>query len=175
MFEIKKLTIDQLPDSLLENFCHQQHITQKWVKIANNWVIKEVVETRTWENEKKVWIPVYLKAQIERGGSIIGAFQKDALIGFISMDGYLRWNTAKYANLTMLFIDDGFNRSGLGSRLFEEICEEAKRIGATKLFISAIPALETIAFYKHLGCIEVQENIQEYIDMQEDYYLEFLL
>lgn len=132
-------------------------------------------ETRRWGAEKKAWIPVYLKEQIERGGSVIGVFQKDTVIGFVSLDSMLQGNTAKYANLTMLFIDDRFNRRGFGRCLFERICEEANRIGATKLFISAIPSFETIAFYKNLGCIEAQEIISEYVDTEEDYYLEFLL
>lgn len=175
MFEIKKCLLDQLSNSLLEDFCHNQQINQKWVRIDNYWVLEEVEETRSWGVEKKAWIPVYLKEQVERGGFVFGAFFEGTLIGFISLDGYLRGSAEKYANLTMLFIDDRFNRRGLGTCLFERICEEAKEIGATKLFISAIPSVETIAFYKKLGCMKAQENIPEYIDTQEDYCLEFLL
>lgn len=46
---------------------------------------------------------------------------------------------------------------------------------ADKLFISAIPAVETIAFYFSMGCEDTMEMIPEYVDTEQDRYLEYLL
>lgn len=57
MFEIKKCLLDQLSNSLLEDFCHNQQINQKWVRIDDHWVLEEVEETRSWGVEKKLGFP----------------------------------------------------------------------------------------------------------------------
>ncbi|HIS31017.1 MAG TPA: GNAT family N-acetyltransferase [Candidatus Limivivens intestinipullorum] len=91
------------------------------------------------------------------------------------MDGYLRGRTAEYANFTMLFVDDRWKRKGIGSRLFQEIAKCAREKGAKKLFLSAIPAVETIQFYLSLGCVDAEERIESYIDTAEDRCLEYKL
>ena len=47
---------------------------------------------------------------------------KISLVGFCSVDGRLAGKTVKYANLTMLFVDDKWKRKGVGRRLFDKIC-----------------------------------------------------
>ena len=64
---------------------------------------------------------------------------------------------------------------GVGRKLFEHICVCAKGMGAEKLFISAIPSFDTIAFYFTMGCVDAREVIPEYVDTEEDRYLEFAL
>lgn len=99
----------------------------------------------------------------------------DLFVGFCCIDGYLYGKTAKYANLIMLFVDDEWKRKGIGKALFKEICKYAKKNNAKKLFISAIPSVETIAFYFAMGCIDAKEIITDYIDTKNDRYLEYLL
>ena len=63
----------------------------------------------------------------------------------------------------------------IGRKLFTEICSYAKSMKADKLFISAIPAVETLAFYFSIGCKDAEEIIPEYVDTEYDRYLEFAL
>jgi GNAT superfamily N-acetyltransferase len=144
-------------------------------KINHQWELTDTSIMRQWNAEKRVWITQYLRQQIERGGAVIAAFEANELIGFGSIDGYLFGNTAKYANLTMLFVDDRWKRNGIGSKIFDEICKHAERMKADKLFISAIPAVETVDFYLHIGCQDANEIVPEYVDTDQDRYLEFLL
>ena len=46
---------------------------------------------------------------------------------------------------------------------------------ADKLFISAVPSFETVAFYFSMGCQDTQELIEEYMDTEHDRYLEYSL
>ena len=69
-------------------------------------------------SKKKKWISQYLQQQIERGGFVVAAFDEDILIGFCSIDGYLLGKTAKYANMTMLFVDDRYKRKGIEKNCF---------------------------------------------------------
>ncbi len=173
--KIVTLTIDSIVPYMLSDFCHYQLITKKWTQSNNQWKITDTSILREWSEEKREWIPQYLCQQIERGGTVIAAFEADELIGFCSIDGYLLGKTAKYANLTMLFVDDRWKRKGVGKKLFYEICKHAKKMMADKLFISAIPAVETIAFYFSMGCEDTMEMIPEYVDTEQDRYLEYLL
>ena len=175
MFNISILNTYDIKSDILANFQHNQVITKKHIKSDNKWDIIDTYELREWDEEKRLWLADYLRQQIQRGGAVIGAYDGELLIGFCSVDGYLYGSTAKYANLTMLFVDDRFQRKGIGKSLFTEICKHAAKIGAEKLFISAIPSVETIAFYFNLGCTDANEIITEYIDSENDRYLEYIL
>lgn len=175
MIEVKELTANDISSGMLLNFTHHQMITKKWVNRNNLWELVETLDLREWNKEKRIWISDYLSQQIKRGGSVVAAFAGNILVGFCCVDGYLVGKTAKYANMTMLFVDDKWKRKGVGRKLFKKICICAKRMYADKLFISAIPSFETIAFYFNIGCGDAKEIISEYVDTDQDRYLEFVL
>ena len=175
MIKIKSLTMNDIAPEMLLNFNHHQVINEKWVKKNKTWELTTTSELREWNDEKRIWISDYLRQQIERGGSAVGAFAEDILVGFCCVDGFLAGNTAKYANITMLFVDDNWKRKGVGKKLFERICLCAVKMKADKLFISAIPSFDTIAFYHYMGCEDAKEIISEYVDTEQDRYLEYVL
>ena len=172
---IVPLTAASINENMLQGFHYNQLITKKWTYINNKWEITDAIIKREWSEEKRRWIPQYLNRQTERGGVVVATFEAEHLIGFASLDGYLRGETAKYANLTMLFVDDRWKRQGIGKMLFLEICKYAEKMNADKLFISAIPSVETLDFYFNIGCKDAEEIITEYIDTEQDRYLEFSL
>ena len=173
MFKILSLT-DIYP-SMLENFKHRQYISTKWVKGGNGWELTKASELREWSDEKRIWITQYLCQQIERGGYVAGAFYDNHMIGYAAVDGVLGGEYEKYANLTMLFVDEDWQRQGIGKELFRMICQCATGIKAEKLFISAIPSYDTIAFYFNIGCSDAKEKIDNFVDTENDRYLEYTL
>ena len=175
MIEITDLNAADIASDMLKSFHHHQIIKKKWVYAGNNWALVDTSDLREWSNEKRIWIPEYLRKQIERGGSVVGAFNGNVLVGFCCIDGFLIGKTAKYANLTMLFVNDESKRKGIGKSLFKAACDCAVKMNADKLFISAVPSLETIAFYFNMGCTDAKEMISEYIDTENDRCLEFRL
>ncbi len=175
MIEIKDLTINDITPDMLLSFNHHELITKMWVKNNDQWELTEVSEVHEWNKEKKMWVAEYIRSQIEAGGSTVAAFDGDVLVGFCCVDGYLMGKTAKYANLTMLFVDDNRKRKGIGRKLFDKICENAARMGADKLFMSAVASFETIAFYFAMGCEDAREIITDYVDTEQDRYLEYSL
>lgn len=163
-----------IPDDFLSGFQHDQIIRRKYVQSDGAWKVIPADEHRAWSPEKRLWIPQYLREQSKNGGTIAAAYEKTSgeLLGFASVDGVLRGTNARYANLTMLFVDDRFQRQGIGARLFRELCSRAVAMGAEKLFISAISSEETVAFYFAMGCTNAVERIEEFVDTTEDRYLE---
>ncbi len=175
MIEVKDLTLSDISHDILLNFNHHQVITKKWVNKNNKWELSATSDLREWNEEKRIWISEYLRQQIGRGGSVVAAFDGNNLIGFCCIDGCLVGSSAKYANMTMLFVDDKWKKLGIGKKLFDKIFMCAVKMKADKLFISAIPSLETVAFYFKMGCEDAKEIISEYVDTAHDRYLEYSL
>lgn len=129
-FVIKQLHTSDIFPGLLDTFAHSQKITKQWIKKREDWVLTDVSILREWSPEKRIWISEYMSQQINRGGITVGAFCGAQLIGFCCVDSVLSGNSAKYANLTMLFIDDAWKRNGIGKLLFQEARRYAIVIGA---------------------------------------------
>ncbi len=169
MIVYRKLTQCDLCSDLLASFRHNQSWDEQWVKHDNDWVLEPISGSRTWDKEKRSWIAAYLQDQMGQGGSVIGAFFETRLVGFACVSGDV---TDCYINLAMLFVDDDFQRRGIGRRLFEEIRHESRGKVASKLFISAIPCKETIAFYHAVGCRDAVQILCEFVDSENDRFLE---
>jgi len=168
----RKITQNEIHMNYFASFKHNQQWNRQWVKQDNVWVLKQIEGSRSWPFEKRVWISQYLKEQIHNGGFTIGAFQDNQIIAFVCVDGKI---IDDYANLTMLFVDDGFKRLGIGRKLFEIAKKEALLNGAKKIFISAIPSEETILFYFSVGCKDAERIILDFVDTEKDRYLEISL
>ncbi len=174
-FDIKPLKVEDINPGLLDDFSHFQKITKKYVKKNGEWEISDASILREWSTEKRIWITKYMCQQIERGGLTVGAFFCGKLIGFCCMDGIVSGNSAKYANLTMLFVDDNWKRRGIEKLLFKEAHKHAVKLGAEKIFISAISSIETIAFYLKIGCTDANEVVESFVDSEDDRCMEFVV
>lgn len=178
MIEIRELKQAQMHPGLLESFRHIQRITDKYVKKGNAYELVRTDEIRQWNAEKRIRLSQYLCRQADSGGAVVGAFASEGrLVGFASLDGTLQGaaDGPKYANLTMLFVDDEWKRQSIGRKLFERICLCARDRKADRLFISAISSYETIAFYFSMGCTDAKSIIESFVDTEEDRYLEYAL
>lgn len=175
MITYRKLTDADLAADTFIDFHHDQSWSRQWIKHENTWVLEDVCGNRQWNAEKRIWISEYLKQQIKNGGCAVAALFDTQIIAFACIDGKLRGHLVCYSNLTMLFVDDRFQRLGIGKKLLESIKNEASRIGADRLFISAIPSEDTIAFYFAAGCKDAECTIPEFVDAENDRLLELHL
>lgn len=172
---IKQLEKTSILPGLLNEFAHSQKITKKWVKRNDIWELTDASLLCEWSAEKRIWITEYMCQQIDSGGITVGAYCDDQLIGFCCVDGSISGDSAKYANLTMLFVDDNWKRNGIGRLLLQEARNYAVNLGADKIFISAIPSAETIAFYQSMGCADAAEIVEAFVDSEDDWYLELMV
>ena len=77
----------------------------------------------------------------------------------------------------MLMTVEEYRCQGIGRKLFSMACEEARLLGADKLYISAHSSKESQAAYRALGCTpaeEVNEKLAaaEPCDVQMEYRIE---
>lgn len=115
-----------------------------------------------------------LKDTICSGGIVLGAFFKERLVGFCSVNNDFWGDKFKYVLLDQLFISKEMRNNGIGKKLFLMASEKAKNKGAEKFYICAGSSEETIAFYFALGCEEAKEINQNLYQLDtRDYQLEF--
>ncbi len=92
------------------------------------------------------------------------------------MDGRLIGSRGQYAVLAEMHVSEELRGRGLGRQLFARAAEEARSLGAEKLYISAMSAEESQAFYRAMGCVEAQEYDPPHVEKEPcDVQMEYLL
>ena len=156
----ERLNRHNFDEHSLDSFIRRQTVHETWKHTEEGLKLlpKEYVES--WSVEECREIARDIMLHMEDDQSAFGAFVGEELVGFVTVSHNIFGKSAKYA----------------GRQLFSLAREEAKKIGAEKLYISACSAKETQAAYKALGCT-LAEEINERLAEEEpcDIQLEFSL
>lgn len=107
------------------------------------------------------------------GGSVVGGYDGDQLVGIVSVENNLRGSQKNYVKMDILHISAAYRKHGIASELMRRASDIARSFGATKLYISATPSKNTIDFYMRKGCRLTEELDDELFAMEpEDIHLE---
>lgn len=171
-----KLTSDNFTETSLDTFIRHQEVTEIWQNVNGKLVLRPIHFVEEWELPKLRQQAQTILQIIKNQGIAYGAFLHGQLIGFSYLADGLFGRQNQYIELAMMQVSCPFRRQGIGKMLFTHICMDATRTRASKLYISAHSARETIAFYHALGCVEATEiNPQiaanEPFDIQLEYQL----
>jgi GNAT superfamily N-acetyltransferase len=131
----------------------------------------------------KEWIPRELEQSIkhlhdinDRNGTLIGAFDGEKLIAISALEPKFIGRKKDQLHLYFHYVDSQYRHKGIGGKLLQQITEKAKKLGAKKLYISAIPSKNTIDFYIHMGCRLASElNPELYRLEPDDIHLELTI
>lgn len=151
-----------------------QYIAQAWRDINGS---RQLIEINYQEPDFPNGFENHLtnlKNTISTCGIVLGAFYKERLVGFCSVDNNFFGDKNKYVLLDQLFVSNELRDKGIGRNLFFKAAKMAQNKGADKFYICAGSAEETIAFYFSIGCEEAKEINQELYQMDtRDYQLEY--
>jgi ribosomal protein S18 acetylase RimI-like enzyme len=86
------------------------------------------------------WHPI-----LARGGTLVGAFDAETLVGFAIYRPHL---APGVANFSVLYVSRSHRRMGVGSLLTGEVARLARADGARRLYVSATPTVPTVEFYR---------------------------
>ena len=82
----------------------------------------------------------------------------------------------RYLQLSSLHTSYEYRGNGVGKQLFSMACNEAKDLGAKKLYISSHSSEESQKFYKAVGCVEAIEYDKKLVEEEPcDCQLEYTL
>ncbi|MFD1359472.1 GNAT family N-acetyltransferase [Fictibacillus halophilus] len=153
----KVLSLNDLTDTFLSEFNRYQVTNQVLFKENHQYKMKSDHFIDDWDENKKAQVIHDLRICLDQGGRAIGAFDEAGLAGFANIDGCFFGSKMQYLELPYIHISSERRCSGIGKILFKKCCEEAKKLGAGKLYIAAHPSVESQEFYKAMGCDEAVE------------------
>ncbi|MCI9224587.1 MAG: GNAT family N-acetyltransferase [Acutalibacter sp.] len=176
MTEYRKISAEMLGDELFSSFIRRQEVKKCWRKSGGRWVIKDIEFVDDWDAGDYRRVLGQLRDVLGSGGAVWGAFREGRLKGFASVDGRLIGSERQYAVLAELHVSEDCRRMGMGRELFYRAAESARGLGAGKLYISTMSAVESQAFYISMGCVEAVEPDpwhveKEPCDVQREYVL----
>ena len=172
----RKISNDELNVELFSKFNRYQDVKKCWRKRNGKWVLEDISFTEQWTEEEYEFLVKCLINTVNTGGAVIGAFKDNYLIGFSSVENDFFGKNNDYLQLSSIHVSYEGRGNGIGKTLFNMICEEGKKLGAKKLYISAHSSEESQAFYKKMGCIEALEYNKKLVEAEPcDCQLEFIL
>ncbi len=175
---IKLLSENECDDNLLENYIRYQETKKAYVFDENSktWEIKDVDFIDDWDNERKIQIVNSFRECIHSNGRVVIAKHLNEVVAFAVLYDGLFGSQNEYLSLSMLHVSKPYRFQGIGVKVFESICEEARKLNGKKLYIGSHPSIETQGFYRKTGCTfakEINEGI--YNHEPKDCQLEFNL
>ncbi|MBN2220342.1 MAG: GNAT family N-acetyltransferase [Kosmotogaceae bacterium] len=176
--EIRPITLNDLEIKALKNYDRYQ--TTGVIKLKEpdgSFVCIHDEFIDDWDSEKKVEVVQRLRSCMESGGFVAGAFLQNSIVGFASVENSFFGSENQYLEMPFMHVSRELRGKGIGRKLFALCCENAKKRGARKLYISTHPSIESQGFYESLGCLpasEINEEIysREPFDIQLEFSLE---
>ena len=160
----------------LDDFVRRQTVTECWRKINNDWKLVPNAYEENWSRVQCQEIAEDMVHHINLDQTGFGAFDGGRIIGFVTVSHRIFGAAARYVQLVCFQISEEYRRQGIGRKLFSLACEEARRLGVDKLYISAHSSKESQVAYRALGCSfaeEINEELTaaEPFDVQMEYRL----
>ena len=84
-------------------------------------------------------------------GTFVGAFDGEKLAGLGGISGKLIGENKDTLQLSSLWVSNQYRKKGIGRQLVSMLKEEAKQLGAERLYVSAAPSKNTVNFYCGVG------------------------
>ena len=101
----------------------------------------------------------------EGGGVVVGAFADDRLVGIGIVLAHLR---PQIAQLAFLHVSAPFRKTGVGSRLSDQLDQIARDLGAAEMVVSATPSVNTVRFYLARGYQPTEDPLVELVQLEPD-------
>ena len=175
-YQYRRLDKNNFTGHSLDDFVRHQTVTECWRKIDNDWKLVPNAYEENWSQVECWEIAEDVVHHINLDQTGFGAFDGERIIGFATISHRIFGLTARYVQLVCFQISEEYRRQGIGRKLFSMACEEARRLGADKLYISAHSSKESQAAYRALGCTPAEEVNEELaaaepFDVQMEYRL----
>jgi GNAT superfamily N-acetyltransferase len=110
----------------------------------------------------------------DRNGTFYGAFDGNRLVGVAVLESEFIGRNKDQLQLKFLHVGHDHRGKGLGRRLFNRTVDRARKRGAKLLYISSTPSVNTVHFYRNLGCRVTQDVDPGLFKLEpEDIHFEF--
>ena len=171
-----RLTTENFNANSMDGFIRYQEVSESWVYQDGKLVLIPKKHAYDWDLDKRRDVAAEILAGITGKGFAFGAFCEGQVVGYIFLSGKILGSRNQYTKLDLFHISTPYRSKGLGRKLFELACTEARKTGIERLYISANPSRESQAAYRRLGCTDAEEIDRacaeaEPLDVQMEYRL----
>jgi len=150
MTTIREMTIDEL--DRIGEIDRSERITQQYTAAGGSLELVDVdIHAARWGEPREHPVQHYVdewRPVLEAGGTLIGAFDGDVLVGFAVYNPSI---SEGLAQLTALHVSRPYRGTGVGCALSDEVVRRARADGAGRLYVSATPTRATVDFYMGRG------------------------
>ncbi len=133
----QRLNSDNFNGHSLDDFVRHQTVTECWRKTDNDWKLVPNGYEEIWSQAQCREIAEDVEHHINLDQAGFGAFDGELVIGFVTVSHRIFGAAARYVQLVCFQISEEYRHRGIGRKLFSMACEEARQLGADKLYISA--------------------------------------
>ncbi|MGN0666776.1 MAG: GNAT family N-acetyltransferase [Huintestinicola sp.] len=160
MIRIELLSTENFKPDSLDNYQRKHDVKKVYRKHNGEYILVDCVYTEDWDMEEKRSVAKKISSD---DYITYLAIEKDEVVGFIGLKKDL---VGSYMILDMIYVSADCRVQGIGRRLFDIGKEEARKVGAEALYISACSSEETIAFYKAMGAELTDRPIKEFAEAE---------
>lgn len=114
-----------------------------------------------WNEELLKAIQEQCLFEIQNGGKAIGAFDGNSLVGFGVLAHQFRGESKDQLQIAFMYVTREYRRQGIGTRIMNDLTNEARRKGAKYLYISSTETRSAVSFYKSNGSRMTEELDEE--------------
>lgn len=168
------VVIRQLPPgdiSRVGEIDRSEHVTTGYV-FKNGTLESQVVDWNVprWSADHSAGFSVRARIEewtplLDAGGVLLGAMDGETLAGIAIMRPGLSQGVAQ---LAALYVDRKYRRRGIAGKLLTEAERLARRSGAVKLYVSAIPSGSAVGFYLARGFIPTEDVNERLFALEPD-------
>lgn len=119
------------------------------------------------------WDPAALKEiqdryifETSRNGLAVGAFDEELLVGFGVLEHRFRGAEKDQLQIDLLYVSRDYRKQGIGTTLLNRLSDEARKRGATYLYISSAETFSAVTFYTTNGA-RITDKVDEELYRKE--------
>ena len=133
-------------------------------------------EVPGWRPDAAATETAVLLDRFDRGGTFLGVFDADALIGMSVLESARVGRGRDQMQLPSIYVSRTYRGRGVGMQLFEAAVSLAREAGANGLYVSSAPTENTVDFYLNRGCVLAPEPDPALLAAEpDDIHLVYLL
>lgn len=107
----------------------------------------------------------FCQQHLDRKGKMYGAFADGKLVGIGLVQHEIEEETAQ---LAYLHVSNQYRQQGIGRQITDALMSEARRAGAKRMYVSAVPSGSAIRFYLSQGFRPTETPIPELYELEPD-------
>ena len=170
----KMIAIRRMQDPEIERIAEidrSEHITKNYIYKNGSLEPRDVdVRALPWSTDGRGEHSVRARIEewrplLDDGGLMFGAFDDEALVGFVIYCPNLSKDTAQ---LEALHVSKNYRGQGRGAQLTDKVTQLARADGAKKLYVSSTPTVPTVHFYMGQGFDLTQEINRRLYELEPD-------